>query len=95
MLKNNNIRLTSALQESTANVDQWKRQLQSFKEENQRLKQKYIELEASKGGMLLLLLSSCLLLIRTMVINSNHYDYDFFTSVQFTNMKPTGLLNSI
>uniref|UniRef100_T1IEB9 WH1 domain-containing protein n=1 Tax=Rhodnius prolixus TaxID=13249 RepID=T1IEB9_RHOPR len=49
-LKNNNLRLTSALQESTANVDEWKRQLHSYKEENQRLKSKYIELEAAKGG---------------------------------------------
>lgn len=44
------MRLTSALQESTANVDEWKRQLHSYKEENQRLKSKYIELEAAKGG---------------------------------------------
>lgn len=49
-MKNNNLRLTSALQESTANVDEWKRQLQSYKEENQRLKNRYIELEATKGG---------------------------------------------
>nr|CAD7258230.1 unnamed protein product [Timema shepardi] len=49
-LKNNNVRLTSALQESTANVEEWKRQLQSYKEENQRLKTKYIELEAAKGS---------------------------------------------
>lgn len=37
-LKSNNIRLTSALQESTANVDEWKRQLHTYKEENLRLK---------------------------------------------------------
>ena len=43
------MRLTSALQESTANVEEWKRQLHSYKEENQRMKTKYIELEASKG----------------------------------------------
>ena len=30
-LKNNNARLTSALQESTANVEEWKRQLHSYK----------------------------------------------------------------
>jgi hypothetical protein len=48
-LKNNNMRLTSALQESTANVEEWKRQLHSYKEENQRMKTKYIELEAAKG----------------------------------------------
>lgn len=45
------MRLTSALQESTANVDEWKRQLQSYKEENQRLKNKYIDLEASKSNL--------------------------------------------
>ena len=50
-LKNNNMRLTSALQESTANVDEWKRQLHSYKEENQRLKSKYIGLEAAKGNI--------------------------------------------
>jgi len=33
-LKTNNARLTSALQESTANFDEWKRQLQLYKEEN-------------------------------------------------------------
>lgn len=37
-------------QESTANVDEWKRQLHSYKEENQRLKIRYQELEASKGS---------------------------------------------
>lgn len=37
-LKSNNIRLTSALQESTANVDEWKRQLHQYKEENNQLK---------------------------------------------------------
>ena len=41
--------MTSALQESTANVDEWKRQLHSYKEENQRIKTKYLELEAAKG----------------------------------------------
>lgn len=51
-LKNNNVRLTSALQESTANVEEWKRQLQSYKEENQRMKTKYIELEAAKGKLI-------------------------------------------
>jgi hypothetical protein len=30
-LKNNNARLTSALQESTSNVEEWKRQLHSYK----------------------------------------------------------------
>lgn len=36
--------------ESTANVDEWKRQLHSYKEENQRLKLRFQELENSKGG---------------------------------------------
>ena len=48
-LKNNNARLTSALQESTANVEEWKRQLNSYKEENSRLKMSLIELEAGRG----------------------------------------------
>lgn len=48
-LKNNNARLTSALQESTANVEEWKRQLNSYKEENSRLKVGLIELEAGRG----------------------------------------------
>ena len=48
-LKNNNLRLTSALQESTANVEEWKRQLHSYKEENTRLKVGLIELEAGRG----------------------------------------------
>ena len=52
-LKNNNARLTSALQESTANVEEWKRQLNSYKEENSRLKMSLIELEAGRGTYLL------------------------------------------
>lgn len=48
-LKNNNSRLTSALQESTANVEEWKRQLHAYKEENTRLKVGLIELEAGRG----------------------------------------------
>lgn len=47
-LKTNNARLTSALQESTANVDEWKRQLQLYKEENTRVKTRYADLEAGK-----------------------------------------------
>lgn len=47
-LKSNNARLTSALQESTANVDEWKRQLQLYKEENARVKARYVELESIK-----------------------------------------------
>merc|ERR1712210_407714 len=46
----NNARLTSALQESTANVEEWKRQLNSYKEENSRLKVGLIELEAGRGN---------------------------------------------
>lgn len=50
-LKNNNARLTSALQESTANVEEWKRQLHTYKEENMRMKAKYQnDLENSKGN---------------------------------------------
>lgn len=49
-LKSNNLRLTSALQESTANVDEWKRQLHSYKEENQRLKVRLQDLENAKSG---------------------------------------------
>lgn len=36
--------------ESTANVDEWKRQLHSYKEENQRLKIRLQDLENSKSG---------------------------------------------
>ena len=39
-LKNNNARLTTALQESTANVEEWKRQLATYKEESARMKLK-------------------------------------------------------
>lgn len=38
------------MKESTANVDEWKRQLHSYKEENQRLKIRFQELENSKSG---------------------------------------------
>ena len=41
-LKNNNARLTAALQESTTNVDEWKRQLQAYKDENIKLKTKVL-----------------------------------------------------
>jgi len=37
-LKNNNARLTAALQETNANVEEWKKQLSAYKEENTRLK---------------------------------------------------------
>ena len=48
-LKNNNARLTNALQESTANVEEWKRQLQAYKDENQRVKSRIVELEAGRA----------------------------------------------
>lgn len=41
-LKNNNARLTAALQESTANVEEWKKQLAAYKEESARMKKKVI-----------------------------------------------------
>ncbi|CAF4769335.1 unnamed protein product [Pieris macdunnoughi] len=44
-LKSNNLRLTAALQESTANVDEWKRQLHQYREEVARARQ-----YAGKGG---------------------------------------------
>jgi len=37
-LRNNNARLTAALQESANNVDEWSRQLQMYKDENARLR---------------------------------------------------------
>lgn len=49
-LKSNNIRLTSALQESTANVDEWKRQLHTYKEENLRLKRDIDAIKPAAGG---------------------------------------------
>ena len=39
-LKNNNARLTAALQESTTNVEEWKKQLNAYKEENIKLRKK-------------------------------------------------------
>ena len=39
-LKNNNAKLTAALQESTVNVEKWKEQLNNYREENLRLKKK-------------------------------------------------------
>lgn len=39
-LKNNNARLTAALQESTTNVEEWKKQLNAYKEESVRLRKK-------------------------------------------------------
>jgi len=40
ILRNNNARLTSALQESNTNVEEWKVQLATYKEENSRMKAK-------------------------------------------------------
>ena len=37
-LKNNNARLTAALQESSINVEKWKEQLHNYKEENSKLR---------------------------------------------------------
>ncbi|KAK2705461.1 uncharacterized protein LOC136030495 isoform X2 [Artemia franciscana] len=51
-LKSNNARLTAALQESTANVGEWKRQLEAFKEENVALKSKLLDTETNKGDEL-------------------------------------------
>ena len=39
ILRNNNTKLTTALQESHANVEEWKRQLQFYREECSRLRQ--------------------------------------------------------
>ena len=44
-LKNNNARLTTALQESTINVEEWKVQLANYKEENATLKKKVTYLQ--------------------------------------------------
>lgn len=38
-LRNNNGKLTTALQESHANVEEWKRQLQFYRDECSRLRQ--------------------------------------------------------
>ena len=38
ILKNNNARLTTALQESHSNVEEWKKQLQFYKDECGRLR---------------------------------------------------------
>ena len=39
ILRNNNAKLTTALQESHANVEEWKRQLQYYRDECTRLRQ--------------------------------------------------------
>ena len=51
-LKNNNARLTAALQESTTNVEEWKKQLNAYKEENIKLRKK---VHACRKNMLNLL----------------------------------------
>lgn len=43
-LKNNNARLTMALEESSQHVAQWKLQLQKYKEENDSLRMKVMSL---------------------------------------------------
>ncbi|XP_041643549.1 homer protein homolog 2 isoform X2 [Cheilinus undulatus] len=45
-LRENNARLVDALQESSANVESWKKQLSTCKEESDTLRQKIAELEA-------------------------------------------------
>ena len=67
-LKNNNARLTSALQESTANVEEWKRQLHAYKEENTRLKVGLIELEAGRGNIAISVMMSWLQNYKGLVI---------------------------
>jgi len=42
ILRNNNAKLTTALQESHANVEEWKRQLQFYRDECSRLRQMVI-----------------------------------------------------
>jgi len=42
VLRNNNARLTSALQESNTNVEEWKVQLAAYKEENSQMKAKVV-----------------------------------------------------
>lgn len=39
ILRNNNAKLTTALQESHGNVEEWKRQLQFYRDECSRLRQ--------------------------------------------------------
>lgn len=39
-MKNNNARLTTALQESTSNVEEWKKQLAMYKEESARMRKR-------------------------------------------------------
>ena len=39
ILRNNNVKLTTALQESHANVEEWKKQLHFYRDECSRLRQ--------------------------------------------------------
>lgn len=48
-LKINNAKLTTALQECNVNVEDWKHQLQKYKEENQTLRLKILDIEAEVG----------------------------------------------
>lgn len=48
-MKNNNARLTAALQESTTNVEEWKKQLNAYKEENGKLRKKVSYLKYVKN----------------------------------------------
>ena len=47
-LKNNNARLTAALQESTTNVEEWKKQLNAYREESLKLRKK-VRTKATSG----------------------------------------------
>jgi len=83
-LRNNNARLTSALQESASNVDEWSRQLQLYKDENNRLRSQVSEvtcwlpvcsLTVISGRSLVLLpvvslIFTCLLINRLQVTSS-------------------------
>lgn len=42
-LKNNNVQLTAALEESRQHVTEWKKQLQKYKEESEALRKKVRE----------------------------------------------------
>lgn len=46
-LRSNNQRLTTALQESNINVEEWKKQLATYKEENAKMKAKVCKLSPS------------------------------------------------
>jgi homer protein len=49
VLKNNNMRLTSALQESHSNLEEWKKQLQIYKDECHRLRNSNSSQNSSNG----------------------------------------------